>query len=172
MYRCGMQNGPWIVDEMRRDVRRAMEQTLSGKLPSVHRSRQEGYILAVPIGFAASPEEIQACRENLEKQGYRIGKEGGWMLIDRPEPAFPDETHSCGGNLGSLVSVLSVHERTADAQWMRRLILAGDESEQKVQETAAALLAECAVRLRKHEALPDVLSLCHALGKRFRTAED
>lgn len=163
---CDMQGSRWIMDEIRGEVRKILSRYFPEQTPAVKRTRVNGWLAAAAVPRDADAGMLEACREELERNGYRTDVLNSWLLLDRLLPDFPDTGCVCGGSPGQLISVLRVHARRPEPEITRHLVLAADSSREQFCQACASLMEECAVRLRKREKLPDVLgAVCAAVSR-------
>lgn len=156
-----------MLTALRRRVQAVLEQADARRKPALRRWDAPGALLGTDLPAAADEMQVQIFISRMETQGWRVQREGIWLLLDCDVPvpqACPPE--KLRGEWGCCVALLARHGGTeAPAESIRALAKAAEEGNDKVERLCRLWHGEFAACLREHRPLPGGLLpyLCAAM---------
>lgn len=135
--------------------------------PALRRSDDPEALLATDLPLAAETAAVERFIAVMEADGWRIGREKDWLLLDHDIPA-PNASlpRVLSGEAGCCLSLLMRHpDGEAPAALVRAVAKAAETGPEAVERFCAGWHGELARQLRKHQPLPGgmIPYLCAAL---------
>lgn len=155
-----------MLTALRRQVQATLYAVPAKRKPALRRSDAPDALFATDLPLIAGADAVEVFRTEMQRQGWRLGEQKGWLTLDAPVPP-PDMTVPDGlaGECGCCISLLLRHPEEAPAEdCIRRVAKAADAGRMPFERLCTQLHGEFAVRLRRQEPLPGALLpyLCHA----------
>ena len=134
--------------------------------PALRRSRKRCFLYATDAPQVMTEEQLSSLIEQLEKRGWQVSRDGGWLQLDKAvtappsgwfEGPFGPEAACCRSLLerhGAQTNPAAIPEDARDT--VRLLLKAGEEGAQAMENCCANLHALWAERLRNRQPLPPV----------------
>ena len=146
------------VNDLRRELTELLASVTAVRPPALRRSREPDYLYATDLPMITEQEQTDAFIRAASEQGWRCGRAGEWILLDRIPSVPPAGCYDgpYGPEAACCLALLRRHpERTGiAADEIRRLIKAGEEGTDAVERVCATLHAEWAAGLRQRRGLP------------------
>ena len=148
------------MNELRKEIRKLLDETECSRPAVLRRSRKEDYLYTTDLPQAASADAVTGFRRRAENAGWKTSAERGWVELDRipetlPAGIIPDRT---GTEARCCALILRMHpesRRNGDRE-KRILLKAAEENAEAYEEVCGALHREWAALLRRSEPLPDL----------------
>jgi len=145
-----------VLTALRHQVREHLEALPAQRKPALRRTDDPGALLMTDLPRIAGPEEVAAFIAALEKEGWRAWQEPGWLLLDHdvpvPDRPWPD---AFPGEWGCCLRLLRAHPgKDAPREYIRALVKAAEQGNDKVERLCKAWHGEFAARMREHQPLP------------------
>ena len=158
-----------MLTGLRREAQDVLADMPVTRKPALRRSDATDALLATDLPLAADEETVRRFAERMNERGWRVRRQGSWLLLDAEVPV-PDDTvpETLNGELGCCISLLKRHPGgETDREALRALVKASEKGPAAVEAYCAELHASWAAALRKHRNLPGGLLpyLCRAANK-------
>lgn len=145
-------------------LRRAMQAHLAAvpaqRKPALRRTDDPDALLMTDLPRIVPPEAVDAFISAVEAEGWRVRQEPGWMLLDHPVPApemvWPE---AYPGEWGCCLWLLRQHPgNDAPPAYIRALVKAAEQGQDKVERLCKQWHGEFAALLRERQVLPGGLA--------------
>lgn len=154
---------------MMRTLRACVNECLEGlpvrRRPALRRPDAPDALLSTDLPFAAAEETVAEFMRRMNKIGWKVWPQNGWLLLDAPVPVPESPVPvRLTGECGCCISLLLRHPEDAPAETeIRAIVKAEDAGRQPMERLCGQLHADFAARLRRGEPLPGMLLpyLCH-----------
>lgn len=151
------------VNPYREELRSILDALETERPAVLRRSRSEEWLYATDLPAAASENTLNDFINRAGQAGWKLVREGGWILLDRKDgvflPGFIPEECTTGPAAACCRSLLERHRNhlaPSDGNTERMLLKAGEESRESYEEACRKLHARWAERLRGHQGIPAV----------------
>lgn len=158
-----------MLTTLRREVQAALADVPVTRKPALRRSDDPEALLATDLPMAADEETVQRFIGRMNERGWRVWRQGSWLLLDAevpvPNDAIPE---ALNGELGCCISLLLRHPGgETDREALRALVKAAERGPKALETYCAVLHASWAAALREHRELPGGLLpyLCRAANR-------
>lgn len=139
-----------MLTGLRRRVRLILSGAEASRPPALRRALGDDAIFACDLPLCAPEAETVRIAALLEKEGWRVRRRDGWLLLDCPLPPLPLPE---GLEAAACASLLRRHPAGApEPVWQRRLAKAMETG--GTEQACRELHRELAVRLREKKPLP------------------
>ncbi|MBQ8200520.1 MAG: hypothetical protein IJZ74_01990 [Clostridia bacterium] len=162
-----------MLSSLRQQVQAALMEVPARRRPALRRSDAPDALLATDLPLAASEEEAAAFICGMTAQGWRVTRQGSWLLLDAevpvPELRLPAVLR---GECGCCISLLMRHQEAGEAAaYIRAVVKASEAGRQPFERLCLQLHAELAAMLRRQQPLPGALVpyLCQAYHDLYHT---
>lgn len=155
-----------MLTALRGEIQAALADVPVTRKPALRRSDDPDALLATDLPLAADEEVVQRFIGRMNERGWRVRRQGSWLLLDAEVPV-PDDAvpETLKGELGCCISLLLRHPGgETDRAALRALVKAAEIGFEALEKCCAGLHASWAAALREHRNLPGGLLpyLCRA----------